>query len=76
MSCESADWRDSRIVQVDLVDRVPQILATSCRTLLGRQDRSPAAIDAQRERVGDDQDAGGPCEGDPHVGAGGALGQQ
>jgi hypothetical protein len=44
--------------------------------LLGCRDRPPAAIDTQRERVGDDQDASGPCEGDPDVGAGGALGQQ
>jgi len=33
----AADWRDSRIVQVDFVDRVPQTPATSCRTLLGCQ---------------------------------------
>ena len=44
--------------------------------LLRGRDGHAAAIDAQRERVGDDQDARDPCEGDPDVGAWGAGGQQ
>ena len=44
--------------------------------LLGGRDGCAAAIDAQRERVGDDEDACGPCQGGPDVGAWGALGEQ
>ncbi len=46
---------------------------TLSAALLGCRDRSTAAIDAQRERVGDDQDARGTCQGDPEFGARGAL---
>lgn len=51
------------VLQVDFVDLVAEVPAMSCRGLLSCRDRRPAAIDAQRERVGDDQDAPGPCEG-------------
>ena len=52
-------------------DHLPLSLAS-----LGGWDRRAAAIDAQRQRVEDDEDAFGPCEGGPDVGACSALGQQ
>jgi NAD(P)-dependent dehydrogenase (short-subunit alcohol dehydrogenase family) len=59
------------------LDSRPTIPASlTAAGLLGCRNRRAAAINAQRERVGDDQDACGPCQGCPDVGAGGALGQQ
>jgi DNA-binding transcriptional MerR regulator len=44
--------------------------------LLGCRDGRAAAVEAHREHRGDDQDARGPAERGPDVGAGRALGEQ
>lgn len=49
---------------------------TRPRALLAGRPRRPPAIDAQRKRVGDDEDANAPGEGDPEVVARRALCQE
>ncbi len=49
---------------------------TTASALLGHLHDGPAAVEAQRGDVEDDEDADRPADGGPDVGSGGAVGEQ